>query len=754
MRSARLPRLPLLDFVTLVLAGAIFLGLTLYQLDLPGLYYDEAWDAVATMHIVQGTPVELERGASITLFGRAWPLMLDDYQGIISTYLLVPFFLIGGINVTSLRAFPIVSGLIALILCYFLARAWFGRGAARLAVLLFALSPSWIFWSRIGVYVVAEVVPLTLGALIALTAWWRAPRGRDGLLYLASGLLGLGLATKLLYIWPIVAILACYILLHGRALWRVGRDDVVVSRQSSVVSDEPVVSRQSSVVSDEPVVSRQSSVGSDDAEASNSPDAPGHWSPVTGHRSLVQQSKIQNPKSKIRITGAVVCFSLGAFTFLAYNWQTLGTWQEIRSSAVQTDAGTNNTTVLPNLWEETDRYRVLLDGGYFWFQGVLGQVHIDPLAPLAFVLAALGLLAAAIGALPCGWPTTLPRGRLLLATILAYVPALGLLGAAYLQPNSRTLWLMAPAWLAVAAATVAGGALIRGALRQPAAWARLAGGALLLATTGSAVTWLQTGQPDGLARGPLDLRLTDMTGVLFWISLAELLVLLGWSAPATRWQRPLVATVGYLAAVLGQSFPTLSGLWPTHLLVMLPLPQILVGAALAGLGGQGLGGETSADRREATPTPGGAPRAWGWRPVAAGAVTLALLASALWTDIQYHRDLTRTGGLFAFSDGIYNLHRYLAKDPSRPIVVAEWGIRRQLQILSNGALDPAEIFQYGGDAATLAAFDQALEAALKRDRRTRYVFTADDIGPYKRFPEFQRVLAAHGLAPFLEHTSY
>ncbi|HMA33605.1 MAG TPA: tetratricopeptide repeat protein [Chloroflexia bacterium] len=80
----------------------------------------------------------------------------------------------------------------------------------------------------------------------------------------------------------------------------VGGDEPVVSRQSSVVSDDEVVSRQSSVVSDERVVSRQDAVGSDDTEASNSPDAPGHWSPVTGHRSLVQQSKIQNPKSKIQ----------------------------------------------------------------------------------------------------------------------------------------------------------------------------------------------------------------------------------------------------------------------------------------------------------------------------------------------------------------------------------------------------------------------------------------------------------------------
>ena len=216
MTPSPLRRPALLDTLVLLLALGAYCALTLYQLHLPGLYYDEAWDAVAAMHLVQGTPVELERGAHLMLGSRALPLMLDDYQGIISTYALVPFFLLGGINVTMIRAFPILSGAVALVLCFFLARAWWGRPTARIAVLLFAVAPSWIFWSRIGVYVVAQVVPLTLGALLAFTCWWRGQPRRAGLLWLGSLLLGLGLATKLLYVWPIGALAACWFALGVR----------------------------------------------------------------------------------------------------------------------------------------------------------------------------------------------------------------------------------------------------------------------------------------------------------------------------------------------------------------------------------------------------------------------------------------------------------------------------------------------------------------------------------------------------------
>jgi hypothetical protein len=138
----------------------------------------------------------------------------------------------------------------------------------------------------------------------------------------------------------------------------------------------------------------------------------------------------------------------------------------------------------------------------------------------------------------------------------------------------------------------------------------------------------------------------------------------------------------------------------------------------------------------------------------------ALLIGELRTVADYHADLARTGGQSAFSDAIYDLSDYVNEQPSdRAIVAAEWGIRRQIQILSLGRFNPPEIFQYESTPDPPPAFYQALTDTLRLNNPL-YLFTARDIGedhrnigPYDRFPAFQQALAAQGLEPFMEHQS-
>ena len=76
-----------------LLVGAcclLFLSLCLYQLNLPGLYPDEAFDVIPSMQLILGHPVELERGAGLHILGLSLPLMSSsDYQGVTSTYLAI-----------------------------------------------------------------------------------------------------------------------------------------------------------------------------------------------------------------------------------------------------------------------------------------------------------------------------------------------------------------------------------------------------------------------------------------------------------------------------------------------------------------------------------------------------------------------------------------------------------------------------------------------------------------------------------------
>src|SRR5437867_689529 len=78
-----------LDALCVGAACVVFLALCLYQLDLPGLYTDEAFDVVPAMQLLLGHPVELQRGAGLHLLGLDLPLMSSsDYQGVTSTYLV------------------------------------------------------------------------------------------------------------------------------------------------------------------------------------------------------------------------------------------------------------------------------------------------------------------------------------------------------------------------------------------------------------------------------------------------------------------------------------------------------------------------------------------------------------------------------------------------------------------------------------------------------------------------------------------
>ena len=274
------------------------------------------------MQIVLGHSVELQRNVGLHLFGLTLPLMSSsDYQGVTSTYLVLPFFALFGINVVSLRLMTVSVGVLGIILTFFLARKWFGSNVARLSVLMLATSPAWVFWSRLGVYVVSQVMPMAAGSLIVFTAWARRRplASHNGPLCLGMFLLGLGLTTKILFIWFISAMPLLVVILYGRSLWE-SRGDWLRER--------------------------------------------GRWLRL-GFLSALS-------------------FCAGASPLILYNILSGGTFDLIRStlSAPGTSNGIDNSALLRNLWTRADNFRELLDGGYFWFQAAPGTSLRQPSDPL------------------------------------------------------------------------------------------------------------------------------------------------------------------------------------------------------------------------------------------------------------------------------------------------------------------------------------------------------------------------------------
>ena len=233
--------------IWLLAALALYLVLTLYQLELPGLHYDEAREAgVNAMEILTGAPITAFRGAGVTLGGRTFPLMVQDYIGALNVYLSLPFLALTGIGVPNLRLLPVLCGLLVLLLVERSVSEWVAwrrtrpagihDGAAQeratpislsglLAVSLLAASPSFVFWSRQGIFVTNLTQVFVFLCVWQTVRWLRT--GKPRALVLAALAAGLALYAKLLAIW-VIAPLA---LLAAGAWFAVRRRQQTVERR-------------------------------------------------------------------------------------------------------------------------------------------------------------------------------------------------------------------------------------------------------------------------------------------------------------------------------------------------------------------------------------------------------------------------------------------------------------------------------------------------------------------------------------------
>jgi 4-amino-4-deoxy-L-arabinose transferase-like glycosyltransferase len=196
-------------YLPLMVAVVLFLGLSLHQLHLPGFYYDEALDLVPMLHVMRGEQPELLRNTGIGRF----PIMLLDYMGSLGGYLTLPFMALFGPGYVAARAQPIFFSCVTIVLAWLLARRWFGYGVAAVTVLLLAVNPSFVWFSRQGISVTSVMTVFSLGSLLLLDrvivrASAYEPRAKTWLLAFGAGvLIGLGLWAKFLFFRWIVVLL-------------------------------------------------------------------------------------------------------------------------------------------------------------------------------------------------------------------------------------------------------------------------------------------------------------------------------------------------------------------------------------------------------------------------------------------------------------------------------------------------------------------------------------------------------------------
>lgn len=195
----------ILRVLPLVLALVVFGAASAYQLELPGLHYDEAREAgVNAMQLLTGQPVTAFRNATVGVGPWRIPLMVQDYIGNLNVLLAVPFLAVGGINTVALRAMPLFLAALTLIFTWKVADKLGGPWVAAVAALLLAVNPSFIFWSRQGVFVTNITALFLMISLWFGLLWWEQRRPVH--LILAALCCGLGVYAKLLFVWAVIAL--------------------------------------------------------------------------------------------------------------------------------------------------------------------------------------------------------------------------------------------------------------------------------------------------------------------------------------------------------------------------------------------------------------------------------------------------------------------------------------------------------------------------------------------------------------------
>lgn len=212
------------------------------------------------------------------------------------------------------------------------------------------------------------------------------------------------------------------------------------------------------------------------------------------------------------------------------------------------------------------------------------------------------------------------------------------------------------------------------------------------------------------------------------------------SGQPERWRWLAIALALPVAVVMG-SF-TVSGQWATHFFIISGLPQILLACAAVWLGERML--------RRARPL-------WqGRRKALAAAVPAALLMAApfardVWVNEQHHVTLARTGGSGRFSDAVYSLAQYLDQQQAAQPIALDWGIEKQIRLLTNDRVRPLEIFGYTPEP------DDAFRARareLLRDPSRSYIVLWDRFAVYNRRAEFTRLASEMGLNVTETHVAH
>jgi len=161
------------------------------DITLPGIHDDEVLSTCSAIDLLKNK--DSHYFATFNFLGRTFPLLVLAYHCDATSYFLLPFFVLFGINVFSLRITSIFFGFFTLMFTYLFSRRAFGTSVALIATLLLATSPFFISATRTGPYFHSHASFFVISSIYFLFRWYEQKRTRYFLL--GVFLLGVGCST-------------------------------------------------------------------------------------------------------------------------------------------------------------------------------------------------------------------------------------------------------------------------------------------------------------------------------------------------------------------------------------------------------------------------------------------------------------------------------------------------------------------------------------------------------------------------------
>ncbi|HRY29036.1 MAG TPA: glycosyltransferase family 39 protein [Elusimicrobiota bacterium] len=205
---------PAAEFSAFVLLLGLFLLFTLRCFHSPGFIIDNLANEYKSAHFAEAL-----RSGTFGLRDVLRQFHPPLYHGEMTTLLMLPFFYVWGRGFLLVKLWPIVAGGLTVLLAYFLARKMFSGRVALLSTFLLVLHPSFILGVKSGNFQVSYMILFSTGSVFLFFLWWTSHRTMY--IFLGMVLVGLGIGTRMWFVWYVLALILCA-LLFFKELWSRG----------------------------------------------------------------------------------------------------------------------------------------------------------------------------------------------------------------------------------------------------------------------------------------------------------------------------------------------------------------------------------------------------------------------------------------------------------------------------------------------------------------------------------------------------